>query len=206
MKKDSGLGALQIDAFRELVSIGSAKAAKSLAQMTGQQIGIEVPEVRRVPLRDAVAALGGAQRVVRAIHQRMIGGLSGRVLLCFEKETAHSLASLLLSPLFLGGEPTPDMETSALEEMGNIVISSVVNVLSELLGTSTFLSVPTIAEDSLASVVDFVLNEAAMEGDSLLMVEARFTVAERPVLGQLLLFPGAENVRMFLDRLTASVG
>ena len=206
MAKDGGLGALQIDAFRELVSIGSAKAATSLAQMTGQAIGIEVPMVRLVPVRDCVAALGGAERVVRAIHQRMIGGLSGRVLLCFEKETSRYLTSLLLNPLFLGGEPTPEMERSALEEVSNIIIAGVVNVLSDLLGTSTFLSVPSQAEDSLASMLDFVLSEAVMEGDNVLMVEARFTVAGRPVLGQLLLFPEAKNFQTFLDRLTASVG
>jgi len=90
------LHALQRDALREVANIGAGHAATALSQLTNRRIMISVPEVNIARLEEVPEILGKADEVVAAVLMHMMGDLTGRTLVLFPEECAHTLCDILL--------------------------------------------------------------------------------------------------------------
>jgi len=190
---------LQMDAFRELINIGSGKAAKALGQMTSQTIEISIPKIRTTSMAKTTEVLGAGTEVY-AIHVRMLGGFRGRILLCLPLVSACKLCGLLLGQEPAPDQDLPDMAESALKEVGNILGAGVVNVLSDIMHVTTFITVPSVTRNTMEAIVKFVLDAAALKGDCLL-AETNFSTSAQGFTGQLLVLPEAQDFEALLKKL-----
>src|SRR5690606_2488187 len=147
------LGPMQRDALREAANIGAGHAATALSQITGQRIMVQVPEVSIVPLERAGTMLGEPDEVVCAVILRVMGDISGRTLRVLPAATATRLAQLAhggATPAF----PTlGEMDRSALNEIGNILVGAYLNALTQLLGVALTMSAPALAIDMAAAIL-----------------------------------------------------
>ena len=89
------LGAIQLDALREVSNMGAGHAATALSQMTNTRIMINVPRLQVTPLEEVPDIMGNPEDVVAAVLMHMLGDLTGRTLLVFPKPTAARLARML---------------------------------------------------------------------------------------------------------------
>ena len=106
----------QLDALGELANIGSGTAGTALSTLIGRPVDISVPHVRAMPVEEAVAAAGDADREVRAILVPITRDLQGSALIVFPPEDAASLCRML------GADPDGEDGASALAEIGNILV------------------------------------------------------------------------------------
>jgi chemotaxis protein CheC len=134
----------QLDALREVASIGCGRAVTALGRLTGRTADMEVPEVRFASgATDLARLLVPAGNAVLAVGVELAGLLGGRLALALPERDARRLAGLL-------GQEVPDagwtpLAESAVLEAGNIVGSAFVSAVGRLTGVTLLLSVPELA-------------------------------------------------------------
>lgn len=195
---DLELSELHLDALAEISNIGMGHAATALSQMVGRTIHLTVPEVSLVLLSEVPDLMGGADQVVAAIYLKIWGDLQGSILMIFPREAVKALCSLLT-----GAAPEEvqlsEMQASALREIGNILASSYLAALERLLGKTLIPSVPGVAFDMMAAVLDSVLGELGEEMDRTLVIKAAFTSGDSGLHGHFYLLPDPRSLRLILQ-------
>lgn len=190
----------QLDMLCELSNIGVGHAATALSQLLKRPIMLEVPKVSVVDIADVPNLLGGAERLVAGVRLQVLGEARGNILLVVPAKSAGRLVSMLGT----AGPDEPlesDLAVSTLCEIGNILASSYLSVLSDMIGASLIPSIPKFAYDMTGAVIDDVLVELGTEGDLALLVETVFfspRSEKREIRGHFFLLPTAGSLATIL--------
>ncbi|MFH1149815.1 MAG: chemotaxis protein CheC [Actinomycetota bacterium] len=195
------LSAMQIDALREVGNIGAGNAAIALSQMVDKKVDLSVPKASLVPLVGVPGLVGGPETTVAGVYLGIAGDCSGSILLLLEKESATSLATLMV-PGEAAAVPELDVvKRSALQETGSILSGAYLMALGQLTGLLFRPSVPGFAMDMAGAIIDHVLVDLASTEDYVLVVETDFMVSGVKILGHLILFPDLGMLATILERL-----
>jgi chemotaxis protein CheC len=186
----------QLDALAELANIGSGNAATALAQMLGRPVEISLPDPKVLTMADAVDALGPPEQPCSCVALPVLGDMEALVALLFGPEDAANVCRLL------GVEAEGEWGQSALCEVGNILGSSYLGVLSAMTGLVLEPGVPQARSDMLAAIVSSVLAFALHESDSVLLITSALAVEGTACEISFLLLPRSGGV----DGLLASLG
>jgi chemotaxis protein CheC len=186
---------LQLDALRELANIGSGNASTALSTMLGRAVDISVPDVRLLPLADAVEATGPAEAEVTGIVLGVIGEMDATVLLLVPPADAATMCRML------GVEPGDEWGASALGEIGNVVGTSYINALAAMTGLAIEPTPPATATDMLGAIVESVLANHADGGDLALLLDSTLEVEGEDCSMSFVLVPDQGGVDQMLERL-----
>jgi chemotaxis protein CheC len=189
---------MQLDALRELSSIGSGNAATSLSKLLGRPVEIAVPTANAVPLAEAVEAVGPADELVTGVVIPVSGGLEALVLLVFSPEDAAGLCGLL------GVSVDDELGVSALGEVGNILGCSYIGALAGLTGISLDPSPPECVSDMLGAIVATVLTAGVHSTDLALLLDSKMEIEGAACSFAFVFVPDAEGVIALLERLGVS--
>lgn len=189
----------QLDALREVATMGAGHAATALSQMTDSRIMIDVPRLQIARLDEVPELIGEPESVVAAVLMHVLGDLTGRTLLIFPRDSAMRLGEILLhreeGTLTVFGE----IEQSAIKEAGNILCSAYMNALSDFMGLMILPSVPSLVMDLCAAVLTTVYGELGHERDYVFSIETQFKMDNgEAVGGHFLLLPDMESLQVIL--------
>lgn len=191
---------LQLDALREVASIGAGHAATALSQMTGSRIMISVPQLQVARLEEVPALIGRPEEPVATVLMHMLGDVTGRTLLVLPEPAARRLAERLLRRPQGSVVEFGELEQSALKETGNILCAAYLNALSDFMGLMLLLSVPTLVIDQCGAVLTSAHIEFAQAQDYVFSIETQFTLDEgNPVAGHFLLLPDLPSLQAILE-------
>jgi chemotaxis protein CheC len=199
-EEKKALSAIQIDALREVGNIGAGNAAIALSQMVDKKVDLSVPKATLVPLVGVPDLVGGPETTVAGVYLNIAGDCSGSILLLLEKESASSLAGLMVP----AETPTAELSVvkrSALQETGSILSGAYLSALGQLTGLFFKPSVPGFAMDMAGAIIDYVLVDLGATEDMVLVVETDFMVSGVKILGHLILFPDLGTLATILERL-----
>lgn len=70
IKNLDDLNSIDIDALREIGSIGTGNAATSLSGVLDKKIEITMPEVRIMEYNEAIEAMGGPEKIVSGVLKK----------------------------------------------------------------------------------------------------------------------------------------
>ncbi len=192
---------LQLDALREIGSIGAGNAATGLSKMLNKRISISLPSTKVVKLEKVPELLGGAESLVAAVYFQVTGPFLGTILLIFSLKEALRLVDMLLNKKNGETQILDEFAGSALKELGNISAGSYLSALSEVVKMRLMHSIPGLATDMLQAVLDGVLIKLALEAESALVVDTEFKVEENKVQGHFLFLPEPEGLEVILEKL-----
>jgi chemotaxis protein CheC len=187
-----------VDALQELTTIGCGAALTALAKLSGLRLDMDVPEswIGAGPgaIADFLGALGSD---LVAVGVRLVGPLTGHLLLALPERDAEALASALGVP---AREGTFGMlAESGLMECGNIVGSAFVTAVGRLVQETLLLSVPTFARGSGKACVEKLVSHAGS-----VALAARFTATGTAALeGLILVMPEPAEIARLLTHLQA---
>lgn len=206
MDEVANLKERELDALKEVVSIGAGHAATALSQLTGRRIMIDVPSVHVTSLQDAPAALGEPNRVVAAVLMRFLGDLTGRTVLLFDRDAALHLSELLLNRPGGQTQAFGEMEQSAIKETANILTGACMNALSDFLGLMILPSVPGLAVDLCSTVLSSAYLDYEHDGVYVVSVDTRFhfTDSGATLIGHFVVLPDAGSLSTILKAIRAS--
>ncbi len=200
MKSARSLNAVQISALKEVGNIGAGNAAIALSQMVAKKVDLSVPKATLVPLNGVPDLVGGPETTVAGVYLNIAGDCSGSILLLLEKESANSLAGLMV-PEDIEANDINVVKSSALQETGSILSGAYLSALGQLTGLFFKPSVPGFALDMAGAIMDYVLVDLGETEEQVLVVETDFTVSGVKVLGHLILFPDLGTLSTILERL-----
>lgn len=178
----------QLDAFRELASIGAGHAATALSQLVDRKIVITCPELREIATSDVPYAVGGPETMAAAIYVRVLGDVRGGLLFLVDDLSARALAGLMRStapPAELS-----DADHELLKHAGNMLLSAFLSALGRTAHLSLVAGSPGYANDMVGAILQTVVAETEGHADSAVLVDADFLEEEeRSVQGKLFFLP-----------------
>jgi len=202
----SSFNYLQLDAIREVGNIGTGNAATALSQLLSCMIDMDVPKADLISIYSIADYYGEPDSLVAAVFVRSLGDFGCSLIFIQTEEDARLMVELLLTQQFgsaLSADIPQEMWDSALCEVGNIVLSSFLNSINMLIGTQHYISVPGIAHDMLASILDVVASIFGQSGEMAVLVntELRVEGTENRISGNIVLLPDPNALELLLRKL-----
>jgi chemotaxis protein CheC len=171
-----------LDAFSEIINIGMGRAASQLNQMVSSKVLLQVPKVEIISLREITSYIGKfGNEELFDVGLTLTGDISGTASLFFLPVDASKLVSLLTrQPL-----DSPDLDTLRMEvlnEVGNIMINSVVGSIANMCHFRLNYSIPTCKEGTIVEILGVAKNE-----NMAVIIHTTFTIDDHQIEGNLLL-------------------
>lgn len=206
IKDYDDLSTLELDTLKEIGSIGTGNAATALSQLIGEQVRIRMPEVRIMGYNEAIDWIGGPEEITAGVLVKMGGQINGIMLsvqqLDFVNLVLHSMMGKDVADYF----GLQELESSALIEVGNIMISTFINALSSLADINIELTVPAFTVDMQGAIMAVPMAEYGGQSDYIMTIGGNFVCKGREVPCRLLLSPDIRSLNFLLRKLGVSSG
>jgi chemotaxis protein CheC len=166
-----------------------SRAERSLGLMLGHSVRFAVREVHGVP-SSALPSLAEDADWDRfaGLRFRILGQGSGWILLLFPLPTIYRLLQLLMGTPANPRDLTA-MECSAVREVGNLLASSFLSELGDLVGRRLMPSPPELHFEQIPGVVRELLASLHPLGAEVVVIQARLEDAEGDIQGQFFVVP-----------------
>jgi chemotaxis protein CheC len=193
------LTASQNDALTELISIGYARAASALSDLTGHRISLEVPEVAIHRIAEIAVKLQGViEGEVASVNQVFSGPITGNAILLLDRE-----AALLLNRLLTDRPDMTGFDGAAREvitEVGNIVLNACLGAFGNLLKVQVTFTVPSLQIESVQKVLHSItIHDKGLE--FALIIRTSFHIRVNNVSGYLVIILGVTSLETLLREL-----
>lgn len=164
------LDALCLDALKEVGNIGAGHAITSLAELLNQTVDMSVPIVGITALDDFIKMAGGAEAVSVGVYMYVDGEAPGHVAFLMPMRDAYRLIDQMLMQDVGTTQALDEMATSALKEMGNIMVSSYLVAIGDMTGLNLLSSPPEILFDMTSAIVSNITAELVRDEESVLTI------------------------------------
>jgi len=197
------LNTLQLDALKEVANIGGGHAATALAQLISRKTMVSVPQVRVTLLDDVSSTIGSPETIVAGILFHVLGDVTGHILILFPRDSAMTLADILLHRKSGETRVFSEIEQSSLKEAGNILTGSYLSVLSDFLGILLLPSIPSMVVDMVGAILTSVSIASSPDEEYVFCIETefRFLDEKKLIRGLFLLLPDIESLSIILRAL-----
>jgi chemotaxis protein CheC len=187
LREESGLEGA-VNRLRTLSEQSLARAGSSLGALLGHPVHLAVSEVRLLPTRALGTLTEGTDGVVGGARFEITGEGRGQMMIAFPLPTLARMLGVLLGRSGDGSELGP-AEQSAVQEVGNIVVSSFLSGLSDLLGKRLLPTPPRFQYGSMRDLVHGVMDALGPTPQTALVVQAVFADEGGQVLGRFFVVP-----------------
>jgi chemotaxis protein CheC len=194
-----------LNEFQVMANIGAANAAESLSKILGKRIDLSIPEVMVQPTEQIPKLLGDIDSIYMGIMLPIEGDVKGSMLFIFREETGFDLIDLLYGTKTSSEKILNEDGESALQELTNIIGSAVINIFAEKTGIAIKPGIPTIVHDFMQSVIDSILVLHSMMDEYAIVMDTAFYYENDQIIGNLLLLPEAESLKIMLERMKSYV-
>ena len=200
MRLDS-LTDIQLDALREVGSIGAGHAATALSQLVDRPVGLQVPSIEVIDICAVPYALGGPEQIVCAAYARLLGDIGGGVLFFASEESALSLIDLLRGrhegeTRVLGVD-----EQAMLGHASSLLISAYLAAISRMADIDVVPSPPVMVLAMAGAILQAAVTEIGLRAEQALMVRAAFLDEQKSVDAALFFLPDPDSLSTILGRL-----
>lgn len=206
MKDYDELSSLELDTLKEIGSIGTGNAATALSELIGQQVRIQEPEVRIMGYNEAIEWIGGPEEITAGVLVRLSGQING-IMLSVQK---LDFVNLVLKSMM--GKDVEDyfglreMESSALIEVGNIMISTFINALTGLADIQVDLTVPAFTVDMQGAIMAVPMAAYGGQSNYIMTIGGKFICNGVEVPCRLLMSPDIRSLEFLLRKLGVDGG
>jgi chemotaxis protein CheC len=205
IKDFSQLSDLHIDVLREIGNIGAGNAATSLASMLNRQIDMKTPAVRIMDISDVDKAMGGPETPMVAILVEVLGDIHGIMMFVVGQQFTESLLHTLLGEGTVDCMNLTEMQSSALSEIGNIMIGAYVSAISSLANLKIGISVPAVTADMIGSLLTVPAAEMGAVSDKIIFVEDDFKGVNGTITANMMLIPSLDSLETLMNGLGISL-
>ena len=206
IKNYDELSSLELDTLREVGSIGTGNAATALSALIGEEVRIELPEVRIMEYNEAIEWIGGPEEITAGVLVKMSGQIDGIMLSVQQLEFVNLILKSMLGKTVEDYLGLHEMECSALIEVGNIMISTFINALSGLADIKIDLTVPAFTVDMQGAIMAVPMAAYGGQSDYIMTIGGNFVNDGKAVPCRLLLSPDIRSLNTLLRKLGVSSG
>ncbi|MBS5521579.1 MAG: chemotaxis protein CheC [Clostridiales bacterium] len=201
IKRYEDMDLIHLDVIREIGSIGTGNAATALSGMLSEEIKMTIPQVYVLGFNEAVQKIGNPEEIVAAVLVEMSGEIEGIMLFILRLDFVNLILEKSLGETIQDFSLLTDMKVSALEEIGNIMISSYINAISTLTGLEIRISVPAISINMVGGILTVPMAELGYDSDKIMMINGKFIIQGKEMNSELLLLPDMHCLNVLMRRL-----
>ena len=201
IKRYEDMDLVHLDVIREIGSIGTGNAATALSGMLSEEIKMTIPQVCVLGFNEAVQKIGNPEEIVAAVLVEMSGEIEGIMLFILRLDFVNLILEKSLGETSQDFSLLTDMKVSALEEIGNIMISSYINAISTLTGLEIRISVPAISINMVGGILTVPMAELGYDSDKIMMINGKFIIQGKEMNSELLLLPDMHCLNVLMRRL-----
>ncbi len=166
----------RIEMLSELINIGAGRAAGMLNSLTGRHISLGVTRAGMPGAEDSTPATA-AEAACSFVKIRFQGELSGCGFFIIPSVSVPQLATAFAGGESMGGD-TSGVSDAALQELGNILLNSVIGTLGNLTGLNLTFTAPVCGEGSKTEIIELSGQPESAAG---ILARTSFTI-EDPVI------------------------
>lgn len=172
----------------ELGSIGSGHAATALACVLQQPINIDVPKIHTIEPHLLPKFFNRHDVPTAAVYLQLAGKYGCDILLMFELSEAKKIAAMMTMATSVD-ELDSEVETSAIQELANILIGSFLTAISDFTGVKLLPTTPQSTVDGFDAILDNFLIKQSMYLENAMIFETRFKRQQEDANSILMIFP-----------------
>ncbi len=188
--KPSDCEQVDLGILLELGSIGAGHAATSLSDVLQQTITIDVPRIHTIKPHLIPSFYNLHDVPTTAIYLQLMERHGCDILLMFESSEAKKIVAMMMAST--SEEVDPSMETSALQELANILIGSFLTSISDFIGIGLLPTTPETVSDTFDAIIDNFLIKQSMTSENALIFETQFRRNGEDAKSILMIFPSQE--------------
>ncbi len=195
----------QLDALKEVGTIGAGHAANALSQLADRKIMISVPEVKAVPLKEVVKLVGPTESIVAVVYMSLMGDTQGRSLLIFPRQSAFNLVDILMKRSTKQTKFLKEIDFSALKEVGNILNGAFLTTLADFLNVALIPSVPLIAYDMVGAILEALPIEFGEDADYIFCIQTEFIDPTLDIGGNFILVFDRKSLDIIIEKIDMKI-
>ncbi len=158
---------LQLDALREIGSIGNGHISTCLSQLAEGKIIPTIPEVKIVPVNKLNELIENTEGFIVGISLRLLGEVMGKLLMILSYDNALSM----LNETLKDRDPTiitiSESDEDHLKKMGQVIISTYIYALSSFLGILLVSYTPNIVIYKGKDFLNWLIQELGVKNSHL---------------------------------------
>ena len=201
MKDFNELSSLELDTLKEIGSIGTGNAATALSELIGQQVRIQEPEVRIMGYNEAIEWIGGPEEITAGVLVRLSGQINGIMLSVQKLDFVNLVLKSMMKKDVEDYFGLREMESSALVEVGNIMISTFINALTGLADIQVDLTVPAFTVDMQGAIMAVPMAVYGGQSNYIMTIGGKFICNGVEVPCRLLMSPDIRSLEFLLRKL-----
>ena len=188
----SSLNLMDIDMLKEVANIGTGNAATSLSNLVKQRISMSVPTVKMPEFKHLADFVGGADALISGLLVGISGDVDGIMMYLMTEKSACTLTKEIMGRDKKSFADFDEIDYSMLTEIGNILTSSYLTALSQLMNYKINQSVPSLSVDMAGAILSVPAIEFGRVADKVLFIESTFmqtTGEDKDLSGYFMLIP-----------------
>jgi chemotaxis protein CheC len=193
-----------VDALLEIANVGVGRAAAGLSELTSRTVEINVPELMIFSTDQPVHMADLRNVAVLRVAQRFTQQLEGYTLLLLNEEGSRRVARLILGEE-IESNSFDEMEQSALLELCNIMINSVMGTLANELKLELSYEVPFLDLKGISSLGELLVDLIPQHTGRVVFMRASLKISAEVIHGYIVLILDEENLQMLLSRLESAI-
>lgn len=176
----NSLNLMDIDMLKEVANIGTGNAATSLSRLINQRVSMNVPTAKTPEFKNLADIIGGADVLISGLLVGISGDVDGMMMYLMTEKSACSLCKEIMNRDKESFADFDEVDRSMITEIGNILTSSYLTALSQLMGYKIKQSVPSLSIDMAGAILSVPAIEFGRVADKVLFIESTFKkVAEK---------------------------
>jgi len=201
----------QRDALQEVGNIGAGNAANALAKMINRRVDINIPAVEMVELDAYADVISRKNLKLFVAWSNVTGKTRATVLSIFKVTDVLRLTSLIVDEgtdkkLTVSGitsiKDFPELERSAIGELGHILASHYTTALGDLLGLRLMTEPPDMSIDVGKQLFTILKEEIGILKKLSLVITTAVIIKDIKVTGTFLFIPELETLENLLEALS----
>jgi len=192
----------QQDALIEICNIGMSKAAKQLSILLDSSIDISIPAIQLAKLSSLSSQeLGTNQDLLSFVYQDTLGDIEGRSILIFKTDQTKDLTDAVIGNVAqLSDKEEKLYQQEAMVEIGNIIISSCVAAITNMLSLKANLNIPKYLEYEKEAVNTDSLYSFNGRFSNTFVIRTHLKTIKESISGNLLLVLTEDSVKLLLEK------
>lgn len=188
------------DVLKEIGNIGAGNAMTALSQMLNCKIDMKVPQVKLLDLQNVSTMVGSEEQLMVGVFLGVEGDITGSIMFLIELADAKMLVKKIMMGYESGKCTLDEMETSAMQEVSNIITGAYLNSLSTLTNLTIYPTPPSLSIDMAAAILSVPAIEFGALGDKILLIQSQF-YDEVEMDGYFVLIPDVDSYKKILTSL-----
>lgn len=154
---------LQLDALREIGSIGNGHVSTCLSQLTEGKIIPTIPEVKILPVTKLHKLIEDTEGLIVGISLRLLGEVMGRLLMILSYDNALSMLNETLKGREVSITTISEDDEAWLKKIGQVITSTYVYALSNFLGILLVSYTPNIVIYKGKDFINWLIQELGVK-------------------------------------------